>query len=714
MNRMNNEEPNNPLAVIQSNVLDSKNDALKVPKATEPTKMRPELAELVMDKLKALMFSGFLRVNPDATEAQFRLALSTLLRETGAIISGGFILNALGLYPAPRRREVVPSDLDIYVPCKNVVRLYRELLPWIAERSVDDIEVTSYKASKYCSSFLRKNGIRRVYTFEDYSLGNKRSIDIMAVRNARDVRDVVKNFDLTFCMNWYNGVSLYSMYPQHVDHKVGLLQGDYVKMFILGNRFLKARIEKYRRRGFTIRLDPAAVSKVDLQQLTETELFCIVDKPVRNSAFYFMWASKALLEFMLTKRIRGSRSRKLRVNEHTIYNNEHAIFDDDGYDSDEYVLTSPDDPNKEAIKAKFIAVASREANKHDATLADKEDESKFWQLVTRCISFLHNNSRENPFFTNMSRKHIPRNDQNNNIYTTEEHWQEVLSIEPIAKCLKAMKELFVRIDADPVTLDDLQVFDFHAHRLDQGGSQQAINGLLQAQINNANKDEITCYITAAEGCGRYLTRSDVRPFASPEVFMQYVNTKPPVEMIPLGTDVYWGAILRNNPAPAPPFGTSPINHETLCPFCLRQEGRQAGCTYMQHHTEIYDSKKAPYCRPSEQVKELWKKYKTFQQALPKVVPGETIPLEFCAVCGRPCHGHNHFDLTRPGKIIKHNNRTSDYGVCPGGRAELIARMLAIRAVMLAHRGDAAPDHAAIREEAAFAADFAPLDEALTM
>jgi hypothetical protein len=159
----------------------------------------------------------------------------------------------------------------------------------------------------------------------------------------------------------------------------------------------------------------------------------------------------------------------------------------------------------------------------------------------------------------------------------------------------------------------------------------------------------------------------------------------------------------------------------MCPFCLRGEERDKGCAYMTHaHEGAPDIRKSPYCTKSEQVKSLWQKYRDYQAALPPDEYGKQ-PLYWCAICGAPCHGHRHFDSQNPGQLkagilaagAAGAEGIDDYGKCPGGgRPEMIARMLAVRAVMLAHKDDAEPNNAAIRREAAFAADAAPRDPAL--
>jgi hypothetical protein len=86
-------------------------------------------------------------------------------------------------------------------------------------------------------------------------------------------------------------------------------------------------------------------------------------------------------------------------------------------------------------------------------------------------------------------------------------------------------------------------------------------------------------------------------------------------------------------------------------------------------------------------------------------------LEVCAECGRPCVGHQHFDLNEPPGFEAHHLTPAghpDYARCDGGgRAEQIARIIAVR--------DAATiggDPKNLRVIAGFAAEAAASDPAL--
>lgn len=84
--------------------------------------------------------------------------LYALLQETGGLISGGSILSACISAPVEKQ------DTDIYVPVKHIKHFLTEMI-----QSADPIFpaafYSGFAASFYCDSFLRKNGIKKVYNF---------------------------------------------------------------------------------------------------------------------------------------------------------------------------------------------------------------------------------------------------------------------------------------------------------------------------------------------------------------------------------------------------------------------------------------------------------------------------------------------------------------------------------------------------------------------
>jgi hypothetical protein len=166
--------------------------------------------------------------------------MDQILQENGGVIAGGSVLASI-------TGADFSDDMDLYAPCRNLRNI-------MALFNDPNKVVKKYKASEYCNSFLRKNSIRTVLTYYLEGIPVKTTIDIMGVRNRRNVLDVVQNFDLTFCQVWYDGENVWTTHPQHIQERKGFLQGDYVITFLYGNKFLKTRLMKYAERGFTIKI----------------------------------------------------------------------------------------------------------------------------------------------------------------------------------------------------------------------------------------------------------------------------------------------------------------------------------------------------------------------------------------------------------------------------------------------------------------------------
>ncbi len=90
-------------------------------------------------------------------------ALCALLLETGSLISGGSILSACIEEP------ILKQDTDIYVPVKHIPQFLTSFVQGDSPIFIPK-KWNYYAASFYCSSFLRKNGIRKVYNFADMDL----------------------------------------------------------------------------------------------------------------------------------------------------------------------------------------------------------------------------------------------------------------------------------------------------------------------------------------------------------------------------------------------------------------------------------------------------------------------------------------------------------------------------------------------------------------
>jgi hypothetical protein len=263
--------------------------ALLTPRAAQPQSFGVDITNHVEDALYEVLKIGFDKVHPEKSKEECIEILRALLKQHNAIISGGFILklilnvsdadwaiqsnlrsNHIYKYKTKLNTQINSGvDVDFYVPCKDLIPFYTILLPLFQAN-----KWKSYQASFYCRSFLRKNGIRKVYKFTRPEVpGQLTEMDIMAVRNSRSPLDVVTNFDLTVCQVWYDGTSVKATDPEHVLNKVTYLQGDYVKTYLRGNRFLNWRLKKYTKRGFKVLGDPAILSTLSPMDIIPNPTF---------------------------------------------------------------------------------------------------------------------------------------------------------------------------------------------------------------------------------------------------------------------------------------------------------------------------------------------------------------------------------------------------------------------------------------------------------
>lgn len=231
----------------------------------------------------------------------------TLLQETGAIIAGGSVLQAYQ-DQAVNDAVIKVQDIDIYVPVKTAKSFFDVFVrdPVVAilkpesTRTEDKIREGSYKSALYCKSFLQKNGIRKVYNFIKgwFTQGSKTRVefDVMIVRNRRTPLQVVNNFDLTFCQTWFDGINIYASHPEDIRQKSGTLQGEYVDLFLKGNKFLHKRIDKYGKRGYKVVLDKQTEGKDIVPHVRKIDYIC---KRRDDSELMKHWSSRVLLSWFL-------------------------------------------------------------------------------------------------------------------------------------------------------------------------------------------------------------------------------------------------------------------------------------------------------------------------------------------------------------------------------------------------------------------------------
>jgi hypothetical protein len=179
------------------------------------------------------------------------------LKESNALIAGGAILSSIHKEPI--------NDTDIYVNIsrKNAILSYLNAEGFVIKKN--------NVAPAYDQSFFKKNHIfaRILYSKDD------NYVDIMLVEDSTPVRQVVQNFDLSFCEVWYDPSTdrLAGNLEQAVD-KEGILNPEYEAALLqYFNPFIIKRMQKYTKRGYTITYECSGTQtvKIPKKRLNDTD-----------------------------------------------------------------------------------------------------------------------------------------------------------------------------------------------------------------------------------------------------------------------------------------------------------------------------------------------------------------------------------------------------------------------------------------------------------
>lgn len=694
-------------------------------------------------------------------------AFSTLLKKHNALIAGGFVLLAATGDLAKAEADgnddgsfAEPHDIDIYVPVKEIPAFYETIKTGhtgpnpILAANKNITHEDSFMASAYCRSFLRKNGIRKIYTLVHKPNARQRTppdfkLDIMSVRNKRTPLAVVNNFDLTCCQVWYDGEAVYASHPDHIEGKTAFLQPEYIDTFLSGNRFLAKRLKKYSRRGFTITYSPQARELPPIDQILKsrpdprytctnpthtlgyqrlTDAVWMADwakriqkrwvSGVRNypeNKYLFVPLTEARREDMVLptepQRYRNPRSQIFRdINRRT------RLALDDGYDTD--------DIDDEALKSLAI-INSPAAPEGTVELAS----------VPLDPDLLYNRIMMNLLI---------------NVYTPLEAWtphagsilfatypggfagfnmsgrpQTRYAGRRIRQYVEYLKTAVLTEGTDGFYGEGL-IYHIHNHPVEAGITSDSLETYLTPHLLDEDKESIPCFHKpdpvprggnppSPRNCTLNLTRNEIHAIVSEDFFRRWVKPAP----MKLGLNQIIGAYdttLADVKTHDEDYGD--LFGATMCPFCLQYEQREGGCAYVTHvNSKRLPASEAPFCRENFVVPAIKDKYIALAK---QIDPNGFVHIEFCVECGRPCMGHQHFNLDDAAPGVVNNMMVADaagrqhidYGTCTGGggRVELFARILAVRDVYAA--GGPVRSAAEERAAAAAAADAAPKNAAL--
>lgn len=617
----------------------------------------------------------------------------SFLPTVGGIIAGGSVLRAIKGEPA--------ADFDIYVPNDKIAETYKFIFNDIFDTEKRRM-IKMYKSSFYCQSFLKRNKIRAVYNIKGF-IGRALVIfDIMAVRKQKTPEQVAQNFDLTFCQVWFDGNTIKATHPDDIRNKSGMLQGDYVKLFIAGNKFLRQRLDKYIRREYRVSFEN--IEEVSRNYTYEYKKVCdVVDK--ESPEYLKLWGTTRMLfqvlypdTFLNQKVYYGNNlegsitSEKHKILERPIigiFNNKY-INPTDGYDTDDYIED----------KSKLYEVAKKI---FDNVKSNFETTSALHRMVIDKIYGKNIQTKEfSPIgiFTEVGMYKI-----NNILYIYDSIGDAGLNLKKYAYKLQ---EFIKNPGTDSVTYDDEEpVYNFHNHTDEQAINKSSLERHFEQFVSQDKGEESTfpCYLNTKidpNVCNHVFTMKNVRALMSEEFWTRF--NKPPSALETSAIAMSEEQILKNVPTQTKNNAWGELYHEVICPYCLKDESRERGCLYMTHENpQRLPTNKSPFCNSEFVVDDLVNKYREIARNHYK---HDRFALEFCVECGRPCVNHAHFDLS--GGILFPKN--PHHGRCPGGgRKEMIARLLAIRKVLRERGEDGFENEKEKRRLCAEAAEAAAAD-----
>ena len=176
--------------------------------------------------------------------------IKSLLQTHNAKISGGFLLKAMGKFEGG-----APSyDMDVYVPHVSVEPFRTEMGKLFLGHQPTPADYSQINASSGPTSFFTKNGIVSVRKHHRGIEGTPtyEEMDIVEANDSTSPIKIIKNFDLTFCENWYDGKNVWLTHADHVEKKHGFLENHYLELLYINKAQTIGRIKKYAGRGFRV------------------------------------------------------------------------------------------------------------------------------------------------------------------------------------------------------------------------------------------------------------------------------------------------------------------------------------------------------------------------------------------------------------------------------------------------------------------------------
>jgi hypothetical protein len=160
----------------------------------------------------------------------------------------------------PTKRVLLFNDISINKTniIKNEIKTPTIIL---VDNFTNDIDAfITHKMQGTRTGFLQKNGIFSVHKHKRNVGGVYAEMDLVRASLSRTPVNIVRNFDLSIVMNWYDGERLLCMNPEAIfdsKHVTSFLQYSYVPIYLgIGSANMvsvaRGRILKYIMRGYRI------------------------------------------------------------------------------------------------------------------------------------------------------------------------------------------------------------------------------------------------------------------------------------------------------------------------------------------------------------------------------------------------------------------------------------------------------------------------------
>ena len=285
----------------------------------------PEQLKQFQMKLVSFFRDGYNRYFNDSTEpASDDVILDFInkqLIDHRIIVSGGFVLKNLGYIKSDKESSSV--DIDMYIPGTTSLSTY-VLFGKLFNANIDETKNngTATNDTSIMNRFVKdfydvKNarkwqikGIRSVTKFKRGIKDTPSYGEMDFVRAYRTKTDkhplrtpeqIVNDFDLTFCENWYDGRNIYITHKKAIlKEEPGFLKSTYLFSYLLGkNKMSVNRVKKYIQRGFRIIfVDPTKqvdntkypYKIMEIKYIPETDTLVHVN--IRDSADRYIFETK--------------------------------------------------------------------------------------------------------------------------------------------------------------------------------------------------------------------------------------------------------------------------------------------------------------------------------------------------------------------------------------------------------------------------------------